>query len=1549
MKYNNGLHQFLQMKNNLPINHISVLTSYLSNLGYFKRYIKENGNFIYGMTGTLGSEKTRNLLKEIYHLDFDYIPTNTARILKELTSNISYNHENFLKNIRRIVKRETKGGRCILIICENIDTVNIIYDNIKEYCSNLRFIKIIGEDNDNSKIAKEMKQNTVIISTNISGRGTDLKLSKLILKNGGLHVIITFIPKNSRIEEQNYGRAGRRGEPGTWQLVLNYQKEGLKFFGNLNFESLYNHYINFINKEKNWNNIQKSINSYFTIDSFRDVREKIENLKLNDAKKNIEKVDKMDKLFNLYCKMIDERKELRKTENRVYLNSIEERWGIFLYNLKVFDKDWNKIENEFNEFKREIMKELDNDTVIKNAGYYNMYVSEKLGLNCDFEEEKSMKDSIKKKLKKKILNFFNKKEEFDYNNNINKCNKSISLDSNSFIPYYLRAICKIVKQNEGLEDLNKALLYIEKEIKEYKNFIFIFNSLNINFEYIISHIILLENIKKEFIEENIKIYENKKAKDLKVFKKYYNDIFSFNNDQIKDREIPEHLKKYFSEIKDNGLIYGFFLKKKVSRGKCILNFVLGFVCLGLSMSINYLIPGSIPLIEVFKKIGKFLLEKLGKNFMTHFLDDVLNGVNDREFRDYYNIGFFDIKKDRKKIRKFKLDEIFSKYDENYENKKIKEEIDTCINEFINKFKKLEINNIDLNIFDVNKYEKEFEDKENKKLYEKKIWLNNYLNNNQKLSLIGSFICGIGGRYFILRGLGQGKNIKEILSMNDYFLKKICEDKIKAQIILNLDEIKTNLNTKLYNQKNIIKGRKIMIKEKEKSILIKEQQINNDLYQYNMKLNFYKKNNYFNNNIFFNDNFSNNIHYESCPNLEEEKYRIDKAKERLNELKIDLYEEKKFLNNEINKEKVIDDVLKNSDFLNENIQIKLKDKMKIIFKEKIILSDFSLEIKKIEENCNILFEQTLQITAEILIENEKDNEIILFGQEIYNKFNDIKNLNLFWDNCYNKLIFPYDYVYSSDDMNKIINYKMKKLGRKYYYISDFYEKRNLINFSKAVKNKKIIFGNFFDKKIWNTFCLFPNLGYYFLLYKTSSPLKTIPKELINFINEIIKSNYIVKINKGNTKFYSELSEVDAIENIKIMFAHIKDYNFAENFENFSFFFNETKKAKEQYKRNIYPKDYIKSLYDEKKEKYKTSRIGLGLFKDLYLNKKKNNEIDFMYFDGIYEVLLNYEEIDKEEKEILTKEYNEIRNSFGNPKIKKLFNDDNSIISNNISLNNNNNISRYQSAKRLKNIKPENKSIKRLNSDLNNKEKNQRSFIQNKIISKKPSTPNKILSKKPSTPNKNLSKKPTPNKIISKKSTSNKIISKIPSTPNKNLYTKPSTPNKIISKKSTSNKIISKKPSTPNKNLYTKPSTPNKIISKKPSTPNKILSKKPSTPNKNLYTKTLTPNKIISKKPSTPNKILSKKPSKTKKNYIQNLQFQIKLYLKSLQLQIKIYLKNLQRQKNIYIQNVLQIKLYLKSLQLQIKLYLKSLQLQIKFYLKNLQLQKNIYIQNLQFQT
>ena len=51
-------------------------------------------------------------------------------------------------------------------------------------------------------------------------RGTDIDLDAEVIASGGLHVVLTYLPKDSRTERQIIGRTGRKGQPGSYRLVL---------------------------------------------------------------------------------------------------------------------------------------------------------------------------------------------------------------------------------------------------------------------------------------------------------------------------------------------------------------------------------------------------------------------------------------------------------------------------------------------------------------------------------------------------------------------------------------------------------------------------------------------------------------------------------------------------------------------------------------------------------------------------------------------------------------------------------------------------------------------------------------------------------------------------------------------------------------------------------------------------------------------------------------------------------------------------------------------------------------------------------------------------------------------------------------------------------------------------------------------------------------------------------------------------------------------------------------------------------------------------------
>ena len=72
----------------------------------------------------------------------------------------------------------------------------------------------------------------VTVATNMAGRGTDIPLGKGVVQLGGLHVIATQRNEARRIDRQLFGRCGRQGDPGSYEMMLSFEDElVIDFYG----------------------------------------------------------------------------------------------------------------------------------------------------------------------------------------------------------------------------------------------------------------------------------------------------------------------------------------------------------------------------------------------------------------------------------------------------------------------------------------------------------------------------------------------------------------------------------------------------------------------------------------------------------------------------------------------------------------------------------------------------------------------------------------------------------------------------------------------------------------------------------------------------------------------------------------------------------------------------------------------------------------------------------------------------------------------------------------------------------------------------------------------------------------------------------------------------------------------------------------------------------------------------------------------------------------------------------------------------------------------
>lgn len=80
-------------------------------------------------------------------------------------------------------------------------------------------------------VAQAGQAGRVTVSTNMAGRGTDIRLDTIAAEYGGLHVILTECHTSARVDRQLFGRGARQGDPGSCQMIVSLQDEVFRVYG----------------------------------------------------------------------------------------------------------------------------------------------------------------------------------------------------------------------------------------------------------------------------------------------------------------------------------------------------------------------------------------------------------------------------------------------------------------------------------------------------------------------------------------------------------------------------------------------------------------------------------------------------------------------------------------------------------------------------------------------------------------------------------------------------------------------------------------------------------------------------------------------------------------------------------------------------------------------------------------------------------------------------------------------------------------------------------------------------------------------------------------------------------------------------------------------------------------------------------------------------------------------------------------------------------------------------------------------------------------------
>lgn len=222
-KWKCGLHQAIEMRENVPLTQERHVEARITRQRYFDFYEK-----ITGMTGTARGNEAE--LLEFYDLPVVAIQRNQPSQMKHIRSRFFATESAKYRAIVDNVIERAAVGQPVLVGTRSITQSRQIGEVLQ--ANDQPHVVLNGtQDQPESKIIAAAGQaGTVTIATNMAGRGTDIKLSKQARQAGGLHVIVAEHHPSRRIDRQLIGRSGRQSDPGSCQFFVSADDEIIRRF-----------------------------------------------------------------------------------------------------------------------------------------------------------------------------------------------------------------------------------------------------------------------------------------------------------------------------------------------------------------------------------------------------------------------------------------------------------------------------------------------------------------------------------------------------------------------------------------------------------------------------------------------------------------------------------------------------------------------------------------------------------------------------------------------------------------------------------------------------------------------------------------------------------------------------------------------------------------------------------------------------------------------------------------------------------------------------------------------------------------------------------------------------------------------------------------------------------------------------------------------------------------------------------------------------------------------------------------------------------------------
>lgn len=221
--YSEGLHQAIQAKEGIDIEQETRTMATVTYQNYFRQYEK-----LAGMTGTAKTDEDE--LRSIYNMRVVCVPTNQLIRRRDHKDLIYGSSEAKFNAILKRIETLNKRGQPVLVGTTNVNISEYLSERLTKIGIPHALLNAKNHAREAEIISKAGTKDMVVISTNMAGRGTDIKINDEVRALGGLFVIGTEKHESRRIDNQLRGRSGRQGDIGYSRFYLSTADEVMTRF-----------------------------------------------------------------------------------------------------------------------------------------------------------------------------------------------------------------------------------------------------------------------------------------------------------------------------------------------------------------------------------------------------------------------------------------------------------------------------------------------------------------------------------------------------------------------------------------------------------------------------------------------------------------------------------------------------------------------------------------------------------------------------------------------------------------------------------------------------------------------------------------------------------------------------------------------------------------------------------------------------------------------------------------------------------------------------------------------------------------------------------------------------------------------------------------------------------------------------------------------------------------------------------------------------------------------------------------------------------------------